>query len=348
MRRKRLSAILASAYALSGTALAQSDEDVPSRFEVYGRINVTYERFSGTGLPTTGNVFDTGSRIGFRGRRDLGSRLAAFFQLESRTRVDDGTSEWASRGSFVGLQTPFGTGRLGRTVGPVYRATYEYIGVFNGNGGTSADAFTPGTVTGFQSFMNNTAWYTSPSFGAVKLEAAYSRLGETPLPGMSQPRHVGVVAVYDTPTLHLAASRAETRNTTNLGDGTPNLDIAYTIGGLYTMKALVVGALYDRATSKLLVDEAKRTHVRFVAMVPAGPHEFHLDVGRVNHRLDAKLSDDGASQRTLGYAYNFDPRTRIYGFYTVVDNDNNGNYGFRTHLPGVDNKSTAVGMRYIF
>ena len=39
---------------------------------------------------------------------------------------------------------------------------------------------------------------------------------------------------------------------------------------------------------------------------------------------------------------------KLYTFYTMVDNDTNGNYGFRTNTPGLDNKSFAVGARYNF
>ena len=58
-----------------------------------------------------------------------------------------------------------GTIRLGRTIGPVYYATYDYISMHNHDTGTSSDALLAGTVFGNQGFMNNTFWYTSPKFG---------------------------------------------------------------------------------------------------------------------------------------------------------------------------------------
>jgi predicted porin len=83
-------------------------------------------------------------------------------------------------------------------------------------------------------------------------------------------------------------------------------------------------------------------------MMPVDKHEFHVNYGTVNHRLDANMTDDGAKQLTLGYNYNITKEFKVYGFYTVVDNDTNGNYGFRTALAGVDNKSIAIGARYNF
>jgi len=125
-------------------------------------------------------------------------------------------------------------------------------------------------------------------------------------------------------------------------------DTAFTVGGLYDLKQVVVGALYEKATSKLLVDEASRTYMRVAVMVPVDRHEFHVNVGRVNHRLDVKASSDGATQMTLGYNYNLSKRTKAYAFYTKVDNKTNGNYGFQTSAAGVDNSSVAVGVRHNF
>jgi len=90
------------------------------------------------------------------------------------------------------------------------------------------------------------------------------------------------------------------------------------------------------------------TYARVMAMIPLDAHELHFNVGRVDHRLDAKLTSDGAMQWTVAYGYNFDRRTKVYTFYTIVNNETNGNYGFSTRLPGVDNKSIALGLRYVF
>ena len=56
-------------------------------------------------------------------------------------------------------------------------------------------------------------------------------------------------------------------------------------------------------------------------MFPVGQHEFHVNYGLV----DAD-GDTGAQQWTLGYNYNITKTTKVYAFYTMVDNDNNGNF----------------------
>jgi len=148
VRKTILAGAVSSAFALPMLAQAQ--------VEIYGRANVTVEHQSvkAHGNPATNDfsvnaVVDNSSRVGFRGKEDLGGGLSAFFQVESRVRLDEGTAGfWASRDSFVGLQSgSLGTLRLGRTIGPVYYATYDYISMHNHDTGTSADALLAPAIT---------------------------------------------------------------------------------------------------------------------------------------------------------------------------------------------------------
>ncbi|MGH6959175.1 MAG: porin, partial [Dongiaceae bacterium] len=219
MQRKLLAAAVASAFAMP--AFAQ----VPAEIQIYGRVNVSFERItvensSDPAVPNQSNyeLVDNSSRIGIRGKKELTPGLSAVFQIESRTKLDDSAgSFFSSRDSFAGLQGGFGTIRAGRTIGPVYYATYDYISMHNHDTGTSSDALLAGTVVGNQGFMNNTLWYTSPKFGPITVDVAYSLLGESRLaPGVSQPRHLGLVASYDQGPLHAAISYANTENDADL------------------------------------------------------------------------------------------------------------------------------------
>jgi predicted porin len=364
LQRKLLAAAVASTCALPAVALAQ----VPSWIQIYGRANVTYERITTenssntaalpAGQPNQSNwdLVDNSSRIGIRGNKDLGGGLTGLFQVESRVRLDSGGDFLSTRDSYAGLAGRFGTVRLGRTIGPVYYATYDYISMHNHDTGTSSDALLAPTVFGNQGFMNNTVWYTSPKFGAFTVDVAHSLLGVARVAG-DQPRYLGLVGSYDQGPLHVAASYANTKNTADLGGGTANDDKAYTVGGLYDFKTFVVGALIENAESKTLAGgDAKRNYVRVSAMMPVGKNEFHVNFGTVNHGTGSSTNNDGAKQWTLGYNYNITKETKIYGFYTKVDNDSNGTYGagnFSTvnqlvAVPGLDISSIAIGVRHNF
>jgi len=355
MKRKLLAAAVAAACA--SPALAQ----VPAEIQVYGRVNVSVEHITiknstNTALPndSTNELVDNSSRIGFRGNKDLGGGLKAIWQVESRVKLDDGAgSTFSSRDSFAGLEGGFGTFRLGRTIGPVYYATYDYISMHNHDTGTSSDALLNGTIFGNQGFMDNTLWYTSPKIGNFTIEAAFSLLGEARVnQSMEQPRYIGLVGAYDAGPLHAAISYANTKNDADLDPGAASVAsdaTAYTIGGAYDFKFMVLGALWEMAERDVLNGSVDSDYFRISAMFPVGQHEFHVNYGWV----DADNSS-GAKQYTLAYNYNITKLTKVYAFYTAVDNDTNGNFvmGGSTSTigaaTGAQYTSIAVGLRHNF
>jgi predicted porin len=357
MKRKLLVAAVASAC--TAPAMAQ----MPDGLQIYGRVNVTAERItvdnsSNTAVqPNQSNYefVDNSSRIGLRYKKELVPGTSAIFQIESRVNLTDGGDVLSSRDSYAGFQgDSYGTIRLGRTIGPVYYATYDYISMHNHDTGTSSDALLAGTVVGNQGFMNNTLWYTSPKFGGFTIDFAFSLLGEQRLdPGVEQPRHLGLVGSYDAGPLHLALSYANTKNDIDLDPGAPVVTsnaTAVTFGGAYDFKFMVLGALWEMADQDVLGGGSADTdYFRIAAMFPVGQHEFHLNYGWVDADNSA-----GAKQWTLGYNYNITKATKVYGFYTTVDNDTNGNFMMGgstntiTSVRGAQYSSIAVGVRHNF
>jgi predicted porin len=202
-------------------------------------------------------------------------------------------------------------------------------------------------VVGYEGFMNNTLWYTSPKIGPITIDAAFSLLGEQRVAGQDQPRHIGLVASYDTGPLHAAVSYANTENHPAIAPGDAT---AWTIGGAYDFKFMVLGALWEMAETDSGGASVDSDYWRIAAMFPFGQHELHVNYGLV----DAD-GDRGAQQWTLGYNFNITKTTKVYAFYTMVDNDNNGTFGFRQPsstaggpVAGVEQSSIAVGFRHNF
>lgn len=85
---------------------------------IYGKIKGGVE-YVDDGATKTTNIDDLGSRIGFKGKEDLGNGLKAIWQVETgfgidgQTRTGSSSGTFASRNSFVGLQSDLGTLRLG-------------------------------------------------------------------------------------------------------------------------------------------------------------------------------------------------------------------------------------------
>ena len=63
---------------------------------------------------TATQIADLGSRIGFKGHKHLGNNLNAIWQVEQSTSIAGGSTEWASRESFIGLEGGFGKIRAGK------------------------------------------------------------------------------------------------------------------------------------------------------------------------------------------------------------------------------------------
>lgn len=135
------------------------------------------------------------SRLGFKGARDFGDDLSAYFQLEAGVSVDNGQNTGHSsnvsnpgqgsassasvnstgvavfsRNTFVGLNSKrFGDLRFGRDYVPIYSIT------------SPSDPFTIGGATAFRlwssaaaSRFDNGAFYTSPSLAGFQAKLAYS------------------------------------------------------------------------------------------------------------------------------------------------------------------------------
>jgi predicted porin len=194
-RKKMLVAAVAATFGgtLTDTALADSDG-----VEIYGRLypEFTVAKTSGatptgssvsslspaaTGLDEKGrNSVDTSnSRLGFRGKEDLGSGLNAIWQIESKVSFDVGTGNFATRNSFGGLEGGFGTVRLGN-MDTVYKSLgnpLHFLGIESGNfvsiaGIISSTAW--GNKNVFHVRQPNSLLYDSPKFGGVQVSAQYS------------------------------------------------------------------------------------------------------------------------------------------------------------------------------
>jgi len=335
---KRSLFLAALATLTSGAALAQSS------VTVYGRLNESVERQK-VGDTSVTALVDSQSRIGFKGVEDLGGGLKASFLIEHGFNADTGsqaTGAFWGRESWVALSGNFGRVRLGN-MGPsaAYFAIADYISMHNHDTGSSADAFYlyPGVRT-------NTIAYNSPSFGGLTIDA---QLG---LAESTQPRKTYVLAAnYVGGPLHLGASYVQ-------GPGGPSEDDKHSeigLRALYEMGPVTLGAYYVRNEVEDATGDSKRNAYRLSAMYAFGANELHANVGVASKwKGGGSLSgnDTGAKQFTLGYNYNLSKRTKLYAFYTKVDNDaaaayNPGRFVTGNAL-GDDLSSIAFGVRHNF
>ncbi len=307
--------IVAAIAAVSATgAFAQSSVNI------YGRLNLSVERQDEAGKTTT-RLFNSASRLGFKGTEDLGGGLKVGFILESGVSPDTGAagSPFWGRQSELNVGGGFGMVRLGNYISEAYFATADYISMHNHDTGSSEDK-----LYAYVGRNANKVAYRTPSLGGLTLEVATS-LKET---NASTPKN----------TTDFAANYAA--GPLQLGFGYEKNDQAnqYAVRGLYEMGPVILGAYYQRDKNGYGANFGNRSTYRVSAAFMAGASEFHANIGRAGDY--SKVANSDASQYTLAYNYNLSKRTKVYAFYTKVDDDKKIYTG--------DFSSFAIGMRHNF
>jgi len=318
--------IVAAISALAaGSALAQSS------VTIYGRFNVTGER-EDLGGRKIYKLNDNASRIGFKGTEDLGGGLKANFILESGFDVSTGAAgaPFWGRQSEVNLGGAFGMVRLGRFTSEAYYATADYISMHNHDTGNSEDK-----LYAYVGRNQNKIAYRLPEFvKGMTLEGAVSA-GE----GVAgQLRSYDIAWNYNLGALQLGAGYE--KNDTSK---------QFAVRALYEMGPFVVGGYVQKDTDGYGKGLGDRTTYRLSAAYNVGASEFHANYGSAG-KYD-KVADSKAQQYTFAYNYNLSKRTKVYTYYTKVDNNKFG-YGPNSAGNGTpknfDFSSVALGVRHNF
>jgi predicted porin len=301
-------------------AVAASGAFAQSSVTIYGRLNVTVESQKVGDEDRQGSVVDNASRIGFKGVEDLGGGLKAGFQIEhgfdaSTGAAAGGTSAFWGRQSEVNLSGGFGTVRLGAFTPESYYATADYISMHNHDTGTSSDA-----LYAFDTYvMTNKVGYASPMMGGFQFHASVAEGSAT------TERTYDLAANYDAGPLHLGAGFAKQDDVKQ-----------FAVRGLYEMGPFTLGAYFQRASEDA---RGNRNNFRLSGMYAFGANELHLNVGRTNEW--SEVDESAATQLTLGYNYNLSKRTKVYGYYTRLNDGDAAEYGG-------DFNSFALGIRHNF
>ncbi|UOB06250.1 porin [[Acidovorax] ebreus] len=332
------SRLLLATLALLGTSAVFAQSSVT----LYGRVNTSVERQKVGGTSNT-VMQNNSSRFGFKGTEDLGGGLKAGFQLESGFNSDTGTgSGWThpttgmtfARQSEVNLSGGFGMIRLGNFFPESYYATVDYVSMHNHDTGTSSDALYYDPVWFGGLSTTNKIGYRTPSFGGLTVDASVSLHEKNA--AIPQKNGYDLAANYNIGALNLGAGYSQVDSNRQLG-----------LRALYTFGQFVVGGYYQRNKddNQLLATGAgNRNNFRLAGAYMMGASEFHVNVGRAGKWSD--IADSSATQWTLGYNYNFSKRTKVYAFYTKVDNKAGATY--MTGAAGQDFSSLALGVRHNF
>lgn len=340
--------LLALAATCSYTAIAFAQSSVT----IYGIAdagiaieNGVYAGGSKTSLISGGNA---GSRLGFRGKEDLGGGLAAIFNLQSGINFDDGSLGQGGlmfgRTAFVGLEGGFGSVRLGRIDSALYASTWYYDPLGDALGGAYTRLF---TLSASLRRNDNTVAYTSPTIGGFTAAANYS-FGEVAGDSNRGRKYSASISYKGGP-----VDVSFAHQNVNSAPAAPT--------SVVSTKVTALGASYDFSVVKLSAlyqinkdNSAASLNTRDMLIglsLPLGAHTFATSY--IRHDDKTAGSGGGANQIALGYMYSLSKRTNLYAGASRIKNESSARFGLAAlasggSVSGTSAKLYTAGIRHVF
>lgn len=324
--------------AASGGALAQSS------VTMYGVADaglVFDKDAAGDRLNRVASGIASGSRIGFKGKEDLGAGLAAIFVLESGFNIDTGTSGQGGRlfgrQSYVGLTGSAGAVTLGRQYTPYYLALRDVADPFViGLAGTASNIM---STTNYR--VDNMVQYSTPTWSKLSADLAYG-FGEVAGDNAKSRSMGGAVHYIDGPLnvtlthhrLENALATAQTRNTL--------LATRYDFGVLQGN----FGYADNRTIDDNKSNDSKSNDILVGFSAPFGATKLVASYIRHN---DKSIANRDAQQWAIGAFYALSKRSDLYTGYGHISNKNGATYKVGNATDdGTGNSGFNLGMRHTF
>jgi predicted porin len=306
MNKLSCTAVALAAFACAGLAHAQSS------VTIYGVADVSLAKTTGKSVQLAGAspLTNGSSRLGFRGKEDLGGGMSAQFNLEAQVSLDTGAAADAffGRAANVTLAGGFGSLLLGRTLTPSFRAVsaWELMGAANYNPVSSQFNY-----VGVNSRNNAEIAYTTPDMGGFTATLAHVLKGNN----ADEVSKSEIALIY----------KGGPVVTSMAYNKLSNKDANYMVGGSYDFGVAKLAASYQDATGG-----GKGKGFTLGGSVKAGPVLLTLEAARDTEKKDTDM--------ILEAKYPLSKRTFLYGAYA-----HNGKGKAATDL-----NSTMFGMRHNF
>jgi predicted porin len=294
-----------------GLAAAAMGAHAQSGLVIYGIADVGVARmndgasiavFTGAGKQDA-LVEKTGwpNRLGFRGTEDLGGGNAAWFHLEHRFNLDDGTpaTPWWQGRSVVGLSgRSWGEVALGRDYLPAFWQALTLDPWSWSTVGQMGSIYTWARYGGAEQLPrnNNVVAYKTPDFGGLTAQLSYSLSEGSATRGSA----IGGNAIYSKGPLYLAFAFDKARNPTGGQDAA-----LVSVGGSYDFGVVKPRLLYSRSKH---FTNADASSLMLALTAPVG--QGRILAGAAKLRVEGANND--ATKFSVGYHYDLGRRTMLY------------------------------------
>lgn len=347
---KKAVAGLAVLTAISGGAAAQAS------VSVYGVMDIGIARRDDSN-PAGKTVSmesgqQSGSRIGFKGREDLGGGLAAQFVLESGINLDSGTSGQGGRlfgrQAWAGIDGNFGGLKLGRQQSLLYTAL-DKIDPFHVNlAGNAQKVFGYGSYA-TDPFMraDNTINYSTPTLAGLVGTLSYS-LGEQ-AGDYSAKRSTGLGLSYANGPLNLqlAYLKSNTMDAPAGFGGSTGDNRALLVGGTYDFGLATAHLGYAENRLGSIAGGGKDRNLLAGLTVPVAAAGSVIASFVRNELTD--LAGGRSDQYALGYSHKLSKRTNAYTSVSYTRNDSDVALNtYRGEQFGQSARLLNIGVRHAF
>lgn len=339
----------------------------------YGYMSSSIESASATGASNGGaqkpgqmRVTDNNSRIGMRGKEDLGNGLKVIWQVESSLRnfEQGGTTDWGqtatlgTRNTYIGLDDA-NYGRF--VVGYNDNAYKSLVGSTSDFGldvmaNTTADNWGtgPGSYSIFsrgESRMKNSLHYTTPSISGFQFAGSYG-FDETSVGGVNKTRY-GLAGKYVSGGFKLGVGWDHQSDVA--GYVTSSSSLAHKSTNYYKLissylfaSGTLLGAGVERGTfDAVSSSQMSQTGWTVAVSQPLGRWALKGSYSRLGGLSNASTgtpNDYKATQWVVGSSYALSKRTTLFAYYTRITNgdEQNVNFGFNQETTGTNAANTVV------
>jgi predicted porin len=369
------SLIALAVLAAAGTASAQSSVTLG------GILKGGVGRTSLSGVPAVGSnvaLIDGSSRFLISGVEDLGGGTSAYFQIDTRFRLDDNggaptSSPLATGNTFAGLRGGWGSFQAGKL------DTHYCTSVNDDFAGNATAMALQGSSCALQGYVNgstggrsiavasrsvNSLRYTTPNMAGFTGQLSYSfnpyggERAATTVAG-SRGSAVQFGLNYDQGPLSVRASHYTHKlagaiaGTTGADGGTPASQRAWLLGVGYNFGIAKVGLTYDRSQLRDLTaasaipgaNTAERNVWIVPVTVPIGPGSLvasYAKASNVKLGVGGTVAGTNAKLFSIGYNYAMSKRTSLGASWSRLNNGAAGSYQLYTNS-SLGNASALAG-----
>ncbi|MBV6324612.1 porin [Duganella violaceipulchra] len=356
-----------SLYVLFLTCPLSVAAQTASPVQVYGLLDAGVVAERGCGGACAPARLDSGiasgSRLGVRGREELGGGTAAVYTLEAGILNDSGASDQNGklfgRQAYVGLDGPLGMLTLGRQYNLVYETLIDVADPFHGGmAGNAANLV--GTTT---QRYDNTIKYQSPRSRGGWTGAAIYSFGESPYNSKVN-RAYGATIGYANGAATLRITHQRKDNLLDADGTTPavdqsasntlvaaNLDFGRFVGyAAYGHSRGNGSSPWDMSNPYgAVVQSMPSNNSRDVLVGIAVPMGATTWLASYIHKDDRSAANRDANQIAVGASYALSRRTDFYASFARIQNRNGAGYTVgNASAPGHGDRAITIGLRHSF